>query len=170
MGNCPPFFAVTEIGEASPVKKNLDISWKPTRIFVLLINTCISPVVGKTTLAVTAATCRGGTAHVYPLGGTTHVYPLWWDFIGGIFLAVTAVTRPKVCFSCVTGNVCPKFEVTYVPGASSQSNFSRAEQENKGDDRFFYFMIHTARCIFLLNICFHVSTLEYMLIFIQPNH
>ena len=94
---------------------------------------------GKTTLAVTAATCRGGTAHVYPLGGTTHVYPLWWDFIGGIFLAVTAVTRPKVCFSCVTGNVCPKFEVTYVPGASSQSNFSRAEQENKGDDRFFLF-------------------------------
>ena len=31
----------------------------------------------KASLAVTAVTCRVGTAHVNPLGATTHMYPLW---------------------------------------------------------------------------------------------
>ena len=30
------------------------------------------------------------------------------------FLAVTSVTKTNVCFSCVNGNICPKFGVTYI--------------------------------------------------------
>ena len=73
------------------------------------------------------AACREGTARVYPLAGTTHVYPLSWKFIGEIFLAVTAVIKPNVSFSCViTGNICPKFGVAYVrPWEEAIVNTSR---------------------------------------------
>ena len=61
----------------------------------------------------------GGKRTCIPWGGQrTCISPLV-EIHGVFFLAVTAVTKPNVCFSCCTGNICPKIGVMHIPGIFS---------------------------------------------------
>ena len=73
------------------------------------------PCGGKSIPCGNSGNMPGGTAHVYPLGAATHVYSLWGAFIGGLFPCSISSNKTKCVSSCVTGNICPTFRVTYIP-------------------------------------------------------
>ena len=72
------------------------------------------PCGGKSIPCGNSGNMPGGTAHVYLLGVATHVYPLWGKFIGRPFPCGSSGNTTKCVFSCIPGNNCPKFGVTYI--------------------------------------------------------